>query len=603
MLRHERGGRVLIGTALGCLMLAGPLHAGPEDGEIVGTVRLVDHGPDAERFDIVLLSEGYRHAELGRFADDADSFVERLFASAPFDRLAGAVNVWRIDVASAQSGADDPWGCTASTGRRVATFFDGTFCAGGVYRGLVSVTQATVFDVLAAEVPAWEQAIVLVNSEIHGTLAGSVTVASRVGDWERQALHQIGHAAFGLADEYAHWDACDDSGSAHHPAVEPVGPNVSAETDPAALPWADLLPDDGDPPGTANEDCSTCDRQADPYPGQAHVGRFEGAHHAHCDAYRPAYHCMMRDLSPFCPVCSRRIEQTLASYLPAGPNGAPTCDAGGPYVAACAGGTTAVTLDGGACTDPDDDPLSFLWSGPFVGGAVTGSPVDVRFDRVGQFVVDLTVSDGGRESVCATVVEIEDTTPPTLLAPPDVTIECAAAGGSPVDLEPPFVEDGCDRDVVVVHDAPARFAPGTTLVTWTATDRAGNRSRATQRVTVVDTMAPALTVSLSPEELWPPNHHMRDVEATISVSDACDAAPAVVLASIVSSELDDGVGDGATPGDIENAELGTDDRHFRLRAERAGGGGGRVYTVTHEARDAAGNRAMASAIVRVPEHR
>ena len=55
--------------------------------------------------------------------------------------------------------------------------------------------------------------------------------------------------------------------------------------------------------------------------------------------------------------------------------------------------------------------------------------------------------------------------------------------------------------------------------------------------------------------------------------------------------------------DIEGAEFGTDDRQFSLRAERSGGEGGRVYTITYRARDAAGNTATATATVTVPHDR
>ena len=43
------------------------------------------------------------------------------------------------------------------------------------------------------------------------------------------------------------------------------------------------------------------------------------------------------------------------------------------------------------------------------------------------------------------------------------------------------------------NDAPATFAVGTTIVTWTATDAAGNTGTATQNVTVVDTTGPVVT--------------------------------------------------------------------------------------------------------------
>ena len=127
---------------------------------------------------------------------------------------------------------------------------------------------------------------------------------------------------------------------------------------------------------------------------------------------------------------------------------------------------------------------------------------------------------------------------------------------------------------------------------------------ATTRVTVRDTTAPSLTVTLSPNALWPPNHRLVQVTATVVASASCDPHPAVVLLSITSNEPDDGLGDGDQPNDIQAVgggpiPFGTDVQSFLLRAERSGMGTGRIYTVTYMARDASGNQSSASAQVSV----
>jgi hypothetical protein len=70
--------------------------------------------------------------------------------------------------------------------------------------------------------------------------------------------------------------------------------------------------------------------------------------------------------------------------------------------------------------------------------------------------------------------------------------------------------------------------------------------------------------------------------------------------SITSSEPDNSNGDGHTSNDIRNADIGTDDREFRLRAERRGPGVERIYLVTYEADDGCGNTTQAQEDVRVP---
>lgn len=110
----------------------------------------------------------------------------------------------------------------------------------------------------------------------------------------------------------------------------------------------------------------------------------------------------------------------------------------------------------------------------------------------------------------------------------------------------------------------------------------------------LDTTPPTLTVSLSPNKLWPPNGKLVPITATITVKDDYDPQPEIKLESITANETLD-------MEDAKNVEPGTDDRQFSLVAKRAGTNlAGRVYTVTYSATDASGNKATASATVTVP---
>jgi len=42
------------------------------------------------------------------------------------------------------------------------------------------------------------------------------------------------------------------------------------------------------------------------------------------------------------------------------------CNAGGPYGVTCAGPRTSVTLNGAGSSDPDGNPISYTWTGPFI---------------------------------------------------------------------------------------------------------------------------------------------------------------------------------------------------------------------------------------------
>lgn len=118
-------------------------------------------------------------------------------------------------------------------------------------------------------------------------------------------------------------------------------------------------------------------------------------------------------------------------------------------------------------------------------------------------------------------------------------------------------------------------------------------------IVALDLIPPVVEVSVTPEVLWPPNHRYVEVRATVTASDSDDPSPSIRLVSVTSNEPDNGTGDGNTVNDI----VVVDDRTFKLRAERSGNGTGRVYTLTYEAADAAGNRSLASAKVSVPVSR
>jgi len=107
-----------------------------------------------------------------------------------------------------------------------------------------------------------------------------------------------------------------------------------------------------------------------------------------------------------------------------------------------------------------------------------------------------------------------------------------------------------------------------------------------------DIAPPSLDVSLSPAVLWPPNHRMTPITATVTVTDDSDPQPRIQLISVVSNEPDD--------GDIQGVDLGTDDRSFAVRAERLGRGEGRIYTVTYSATDASGNTSVSQSRIVVP---
>jgi hypothetical protein len=110
----------------------------------------------------------------------------------------------------------------------------------------------------------------------------------------------------------------------------------------------------------------------------------------------------------------------------------------------------------------------------------------------------------------------------------------------------------------------------------------------------IDTTPPALSVTISPDKLWPANGKLVPVTATITVKDDYDPQPEIKLVSITANET-------LTLDDANEVKPGTDDRQFQLRAKREGKNKeGRIYTITYSATDGSGNKATASATVTVP---
>ena len=89
-------------------------------------------------------------------------------------------------------------------------------------------------------------------------------------------------------------------------------------------------------------------------------------------------------------------------------------------------------------------------------------------------------------------VNVPDTTPPVVTPSADVTAE-ATGPTTPVSLGPATATDDVDGQLTPSADNTSPFPLGVTVVTWSATDSAGNTGTATQNVTVSDTTAPSLT--------------------------------------------------------------------------------------------------------------
>ena len=159
----------------------------------------------------------------------------------------------------------------------------------------------------------------------------------------------------------------------------------------------------------------------------------------------------------------------------------PTVQAPGPISVAATGENTSVELGTATASDLVDGNLT----------ATSDAPATFE---VGQHTVTWSATDAkGNTGTATQVVTVSDSDGPSITAPDNITIEATGATTA-VTLGNAIASDIVDGTITATADIEGPFAVGTHIVTWTATDSAGNEASAEQTVVIEDTTAPVLTV-------------------------------------------------------------------------------------------------------------
>lgn len=230
---------------------------------------------------------------------------------------------------------------------------------------------------------------------------------------------------------------------------------------------------------------------------------------------------------------------------------------------------------------------------------IQGNTAHIIITEEGATSLNYWAVDGaGNEEATKTHLIMIDKAPPTISGSrtplpntngwnnTDVTVHFEASdnGGSGVDS--------------VTPDTILNLEGSNQSVTGTATDLAGNSSICTVMGINIDKTPPVPGAAIaSPNSLWPPDHKMIPITIAVTATDNFPDQPVSTIVSVTSNEPINGLGDGDMAPDWEI----TGNLTVNLRAERSGTGTGRIYTITVQCKDAAGNVMLKDVFVTVPK--
>lgn len=219
------------------LLLAIPLCTGVAFAQKFKIDTISLGGSSSNRINIAILGDGYTSAQQTKFLSDANNFKTQLFATSPYKEYKNYINLFAVEVISNQSGATHKGvssdnACiaagvpVASVDNYFGSAFDASINGGGYHRLLVSTKTSAIVNVLAANVPGYHQALIIVNTPYYGGAGGTFATASTESQSGEVCIHECGHSFAKLADEY--W-----AGSQY--ASEKA--NMTANSNPSTVKW------------------------------------------------------------------------------------------------------------------------------------------------------------------------------------------------------------------------------------------------------------------------------------------------------------------------------------------------------------------------------
>jgi uncharacterized repeat protein (TIGR01451 family) len=236
------------------------------------------------------------------------------------------------------------------------------------------------------------------------------------------------------------------------------------------------------------------------------------------------------------------------------------------------------------------------------GVASCAGPTTLTSETAGTAITGTCTDAAGNTSTATSVTIKIDKTPPTITGSrsPGPNANGWNNTNVTVSYSASDVLSGLDLPASDLGNDVLSAEGANQSATGTAVDKAGNSASATVSGIKIDKTPPTVACNVNPNRLWPPNHKMVPITASVTVTDTLSGPVGFSLTAVTSNEPDDGLGDGDMPNDIQGWSIGTPDTSGSLRAERSGKGTDRIYTLSYTASDMAGNSTPCSTTVTVP---
>jgi len=307
---------------------------------------ILNNGSSATHMDYVFIGDGYTAAEMDKWRADAQKVINGFLADPLFNANRASMNIHRVDVASNQSGVDE-----IDKGIYRDTAMDAEFGCYNIERLLcVNNTKATNIAASVLAPDARDVIVVIANSTRYGGSGGAVATLSMHEQSIEVALHEIGHTAFALADEYE-YGTCNTSS-------EPTEVNVSLNGT-RSVKWGNLISGSTAVPTGLGV-----------YPNGT-VGTFVGAQYCGSGKYRPTENSRMRTLGyPWHAVNEGAVKKVFAKYTGSGSvtqtgtlanGGSAIAPSASPGWVQAGAGTFSLQLSGPS--GADFDLFLYKWSG------------------------------------------------------------------------------------------------------------------------------------------------------------------------------------------------------------------------------------------------